>query len=455
MQVRAVAERAARNVNITLRSGECADCKLKASLFAFLGVLVVLTVLCLAAELVCSFVLHSAQFPYRWPLLPRDYSFGDLAGFRDRFAFFHSPRFFAMPAGTAPYTYPAPIALVYEAFYRTPHYVRVFLVLVMASWTTGLFLLGRALIRRGYSLRASLLLTGTALLCSYPLWFELEQANMEVVIFLLVAAGVAAFLSRRGYTAATLFGIAAAAKIFPLIYLGLFLARRDFRRMAWMLAVAALTTVVSLWALCPNLLIAWHGVGAGLAAFQAGWVVQVRPILLTCDHSLLGLLKLLVYGLARGRLANPAFVQALSSACLGVAAVGGCILYFTVLRKLPVANQILCLVVCSILLPPVSFDYTLLHLYVPWAVLLLIATEAKSPEGLTGALICFAVLFAPETEFIHHGQSLGGQVKAVTLAILLLIAIRKRWPSRFDNLSLQDHRPGTLFASEDLPPAGN
>ena len=329
---------------------------------------------------------------------------------------------------------------MYEAFYRSPHFLGLFLLLVAGSFTLGLVLLGRALILRGYSVRASLLLTGIALVCSYPLWFEFEQANMEIVTFLLVATGTGAFLSRRGYTAATLFGVAASAKIFPLIYLGLFLARRDFRRMAWMLAVAALTTIAGLWALCPNLSVAWTGVAVGLATFQAGWVVQVRPILLTCDHSILALVKLMFYGMARTRLEDPHFVQRLSSGCLAFGAIGGCILYFAVIRKLPIVNQILCLVVCSVLLPPVSFDYTLLHLYVPWAMLVLIAAEANALPGLTGAFLCFAILFAPETEFIHHGQSLGGQLKAVTLIVLLLIAILYRWPSRFDETLVQDQR---------------
>ena len=82
--------------------GETGAYRLAPPLRSFLVVLAGLTGLCVAAELVCTFLLHRPEFPYRWPLLPRMYAFGDLTGFRDRFVFFHSPRFFDAPPGTPP-----------------------------------------------------------------------------------------------------------------------------------------------------------------------------------------------------------------------------------------------------------------------------------------------------------------------------------------------------------------
>jgi len=46
-------------------------------------------------------------------------------------------------------------------------------------------------------------------------------------------------------------------------------------------------------------------------------------------------------------------------------------LYFWRIRTLPRTNQILALTVASIMLPPVSGDYTLIHLYIPWGALVL------------------------------------------------------------------------------------
>ena len=117
-----------------------------------------------------------------------------------------------------------------------------------------------------------------------------------------------------------------------------------------------------------------------------------------------------------------------------VMAFAGIIVYFDVIRKLPVVNQVICLIVATILLPPVSYDYTLLHLYVPWALLLLVAVESRRRHvaGLTAAMVCCAILFAPVTELIVHGQSYGGQVKACALVGLGLIALVRKFPSGFD-----------------------
>jgi len=46
--------------------------------------------------------------------------------------------------------------------------------------------------------------------------------------------------------------------------------------------------------------------------------------------------------------------------------------------------------------------------------------------------VCCAILFAPVTELIVHGRSYGGQVKALALVGLGLIALVRKFPSGFD-----------------------
>ncbi len=304
----------------------------------------------------------------------------------------------------------------------------------------GSVLFGRELLRKGVSRWSVILLLGMILCFSYPLLFDFWQGNVEFVIAGMVSAGIWAYLTRRNYTAATCFGLAGACKIFPLIYLALFLSRRHLRAGTFMIFVAGAATLVGSWLLCPNLNVSFHGVSSGLTAFQMEWVQKIRPILVGCDHSLFATFKFFL--LLRTHLPhasavpNGARLGQLASVYLFSAAAVGVLLYTTFIRKLPVVNRILCLTTASILLPPVSFDYTLLQLYAPWALLVFYTLERQSSltRGLTATLCSFAILLAPETEFIWNEESFGGQIKAVTLLVLFILALYYRFPSSFDKL---------------------
>jgi hypothetical protein len=111
---------------------------------------------------------------------------------------------------------------------------------------------------------------------------------------------------------------------------------------------------------------------------------------------------------------------------MAVAAAAGLILYFWRIRTLPRANQILALTVASIMLPPVSGDYTLIHLYIPWGVLVLISISLKNAHKVRGLVLsfsCMAFLMAPESFAVIYGIRIAGQLKAIVLLILFIVSI--------------------------------
>jgi hypothetical protein len=111
---------------------------------------------------------------------------------------------------------------------------------------------------------------------------------------------------------------------------------------------------------------------------------------------------------------------------MAVCAVVGVILYFLRIRTLPRANQILALAVVSILLPPVSSDYTLVYLYIPWGVLVLVSislNNVRKVRGLVFCFVCMAFLMAPESFAVIHGIRIAGQLKAIVLLILFIVSI--------------------------------
>ena len=337
-----------------------------------------LTVICLGVELWCGHVLHMG-YPYNWPLMPHKDPYRDFYLFQQRFAYFHSRLFFTYPPN--PYLYPAPPALFYRFFFFFPHPTRIFLWTFSVAFAAAACLVGRVLIRRGASVRAVIPLLVVAVSCSYPFFFDFEQANIEWIGCVLVSLGIWAFLQDRGYSAAACFGIAASMKIYPLVFLGLFLSRRQYRPALAAVGVAALSTLLSLWMVCPDLRFAWQGIQLGVETFRQIYILGYAEV--RFDHSLFAGMKALLLLITHHELPRTT-VALLNGIYLSVAAFSGVILYFDKIRGLPIVNQVICLTVASILLPPVSYDYTLLHLYAPLVLLVCLAFD-QGKRALPGA----------------------------------------------------------------------
>jgi hypothetical protein len=318
--------------------------------------------------------------------------------------------------------YPAPVAPLYGLVYWLGGRVLYFEISLVAVMLAVAALFAFSLRRQGTSLARSILIPAGALVLSYPAAFELRQGNMELFVFLLIALGVWMFVRGNLHTAAVCIGIAGAMKIFPFVYLGLYLARRRYLPLVTAAVTTVLVTVLSLRYLNPSVSVAWHGIQAGLAAYQERTAAFLF-VQTSYDHSLFALVKLfLTHVHANHReVASPGLIRMY----LATVALGGIVLFFTRIVRLPLINQVLCLSVASILLPPVSFDYTLINLYVPWALLVLFALrhEGIRTPGLAGVFLWLAVTTSIETEFIHNAASLGGQIKAVTLCALMLFAL--------------------------------
>ncbi len=393
----------------------------------------------LIVQVVLWGLIRHRGWPYTSPFL--DEGIGvDLRNFAPLFSrgVLHSPAFFHQPV---PFMYPAPVAPLYGLFFSLPHSV-VSLELSLTALSVGTAILfAWRLAKAGVALGIAAGISAGALLLSYPLAFELKQGNMELFVALLVGAGVWCFWRGNFHGAAAILGVAAAMKIFPFVYLALFVSRRKWSALAMAAAVGVVVTLASLRYLSPHPLFAWHGIGADLDFYRT-YVALPKRRETGYDHSVFGLFKV-AYALTHRNQKPP--VELMGRALgiyLPVAALSGIFLWVLRIRKMPFANQLLCLTVASITLSPVSFDYTLIHLSVPAGVLVFFAWEAGSREvpGLRATFVSLALLTATESELIVHGNSVGGQFKA--LGLVATFALGLVFPFRFSRLfDKNDIRP--------------
>ena len=395
--------------------------RLTYSLKSFLVQTAVWTGGCLAAELFCRFILHWG-FPYTYPFVPFGAIFCDFHDYCSKFFLFHSRAFYGYGAIL---TYPAPTVAVFKIFlpYSTlqQHYRVATLSFIAFLVLSSLVMLGffyRALVARGLSRRSAALYCGGVYLLSFPMWFEFHQGNIEVIVWIILSIGIWAHWTSRSWLASVCFGTAAAMKLFPAILLGLLLAKKQYRQLALALVVAGAVTLAGLWLVCPDIAFSWHQTNAAILFMRDNQMLT--PARSNFNHTLWTLLRTFLPPTI-----SPAHLGRLLKIYMASAAIAGGALYFLRIVRLTVVNQILCLSIASILFPPISHDYTLIHLYAPFALITFVALQQgdRPSRAFQVALALFAFVLSFQQEFIVHGTRLGGVMRAVALLALFILSV--------------------------------
>lgn len=391
------------------------------ALRAFLGVIVGLWLLSLAyAE--GSWLLSRNWYGFD-QIYFRDPAF-DYYDYIGRMYLLHRPEFFT--SAGYPWYYPAPGALIYTSFYAagrlTGGWVGGYLIYIAMSLAGVLFAslrLAGVLTQNGLRRSVALRFTLTAAVFSWPIYFALERGNIEAVTWLLLAAGVWAIVRDRWMLAAVVIGVAAAIKFYPGLMFAVFLRPRRWKEIGAGLLAMALTTLAALRFLEPDVALAFRGVQQGVEGWTRDYAAVFDPRYMAYDHSAFHLLKVLTLG------SHPAYDILLQRYMLA-AAMFCLVLFFGRVIRLPLVNQVMFVTVASVLLPPASFDYTLINLYVPfaWVVLVIVRQwrQGAVMPVLTSVMVLLGLLMGPEVFVRWHSYVGAGLLKAVCLMALLGLA---------------------------------
>ncbi len=378
----------------------------------FAWAMATMAILSLLYTLAMTRLLHTPH-PYGVTLFWGTSQGSDFTTFAERSHHFGTPAYW--DDFNYPFTYPAPLAPIFALLFKLPNPLIDYLILCSAALAGWAAWLAREL--------HAAIFVAVVLISSWPVLLLLNTANIEGLVAIILAAGVYAVLRDRFWLGATLIGLAAAMKLFPFILLALLFSRRRYREFAWGLAVAAITTLASLAALGPTILQAQHHIADGFRFIDQAFILSTQPDALNYSHSLFSLLKFTLVVIAHP---SPALLNTTLRLYMAVAAIAGIALYFAVIRKLPILNQTLALTICAVLLPPLSADYTLVELLLPFGLLCLYAAETCRAD-LTPIFACFAVLFAWET-FLTIRYSFDRPARTVALCALLIFVLCKPLP---------------------------
>lgn len=398
----------------------------------------VLTISLTAVSLLLSEVARvlgwGLPYSFAYYYVPND-MFSDFTAFASKFHGFGTAAFFTHKFGQ--FMYPAPLALAIRPFFLVKRYGIAFglVALALTGWLVYRF--SQALRQHGFPESWRRWWVAVVVLTSYPLLFELQRLNVEIVLVALVAASVWLFASGRAYPAAAVLGLAIALKLYPFIFLGLFVARRQWRPVLLALGVATAVYTFSLAVLGPTIGAALHWNLQDLSGFGSMYGAGVWQV--GYDHSFFALAKAVTLPW------HPSLLH-WTTPYLLLAAIGSLAVYLLRVVRLPLVNQVLVLSILSVCLPPVSYDYTLLHLYTPFLLLTLIAVQQGSAGAhanrLRACFVLFALIFTPESYVIVHGVRLGAEVRTAALVLLLVLALMREMPE----ISGLNGRPGRIAA---------
>ena len=348
----------------------------------------------------------------------------DLMEFPPVFRMLHTAAFFNGVENSR-VAYPPFGVVVYAFLYWTGHPI-VFYLSTAALWlAAGVWGMRRELMGQGISAMTATLFPLTIALVSFPIAGLLQRGNVELFLWILAATGTWAFLRGRENLAAVLWGLAAAMKLYPVLFLALLLPRGRWRALAVGVGTFVGTTVLSMWWLGPSMGVVWQGTLRNVFGYQGKRASDWSLHELLANHTAYNLAKVvaLIARFPLAKLTLPYYVC--GALVFGVA-------FFGRLWKAPVANQLLAISAFMMAFPPVSYFYTLVQLYAAWMVLVFVAIRAEQAgmkvQGLKLVMLLLVGLFASFMLFSFPRAYLyGGLVQGGMLVLLFLFALRYRF----------------------------
>jgi hypothetical protein len=419
------------------------------SLYLYVFAVVLLTAVGLSVVAVERYFFH-ASYPRNTLLYDPGARFTDFTSSSARIRHFGDPRMLSSHeyGGKDYAVFPYPIPAVYpHLFYNQfSRPLRFYLASVLAVAFAGAITLAIKLTSLGSASRLPYLVVLVTSLTPFPLLFLLDRGNLEGLIWFLVMLGVWLFYKKSYYGSAIVLALAASMKIFPALLFLLFIAKKKYAVFAVASLTVVVVTVLSLAGVGPTLKQAVLDSSLSGGMLTANYIVGFRPWEIGWDHSIMAGVKQALYILSRLRhvthdpkdlwIQVPGVQRAV--AVYGILApLSFAILYWRRLFALPILNQLIAFLLLSVLLPFVSNEYTLVHVYIAWgAFLIYLYQDVRNGRVrlrkwmVAATLICFAIIFSPQSYWVFgYSDTLGGQIKMTAMLALLGLVLIFPMPS--------------------------
>jgi hypothetical protein len=224
---------------------------------------------------------------------------------------------------------------------------------------------------------------------SFPTMFTISTSNFEGLLFIILSLFFVFYYKNRQILSSFCLGFAIAMKLAPAVFLVLLLSDKRYKQLLYTLGFVALSTIVPLMMLDGGfnggLMNYYHRLMTNLSAWQEIFVL--RGCGTDYGDSLFFALRILLgdYFPAVHSLLRP-------WSAFSLLMFAGLSVYVVVYEK-TAWKKVMLLTIAMIILPFVSFDYKLIHFYIP---LFLFLNDDRPDRYASAYLLLLGLLLAPK-----------------------------------------------------------
>ena len=269
-----------------------------------------------------------------------------------------------------------------------------------------------------------LLLTIIITTLSYPLLFSLDRGNFELLVFAFLLIFLYYYNKGKYLESAIFLAMASALKIYPAIFLLLFIKDKKYKEILITIGTIAGLTLASLLFFKGGI---WKNLQylLNFSNISNNWVFNSflsidKDTLVQRGVSLLTFIKIIVHQMD---IPLPVFISQnfLSLYYILVAIIFLPIAYYVVFVEKVLWKNVTLLTVSMLLLPTLSADYKLMHMYLP---LFMFVNARESNRMDIVYLISFAILLIPKNYFfLQNVVSDASECHDISLAVTTNIAV--------------------------------
>lgn len=335
------------------------------------------------------------------------YCYLDHIGFKDNiYQFLFSPEYCFNDftniskyiKGNNPYGMSSAVVSYFPFLYRVASFFDLFPVFVSLGILVSVFLMFLAFsVWRSVStgMMARDAITTLIFVClTYPVVFAISRGNYELLIFIFLFLFLKSFEKKNYWVSVLYLSMAVAMKAFPAIFLVLFIKEKRFKEAFAVLVVAATLTLASYASFTGSVVHNFRVNMENLQAYNAGWAIGMHGLAFG-GNSLFGTLRILI-----GFLRPEHFYETVQGimtiySLVSLITFGFIAIYIWVIEKS--FWKCVALIVFSMnLLPHVSADYKLIHIFFP---MLLFFQSAEKNKGDLLFSILFSLLLIPKSYY--------------------------------------------------------
>ncbi len=280
-------------------------------------------------------------------------------------------------------------------------------------------------------------------LCSYPVLFCIDRGNSEPLVYMAIALFVYYYLRHNNLNVLFL-SFAISMKVFPAVFLVLYLKNKKYREITATIIISVIITVIPLYLMKGSLVENINAFSHHLNTYNQAYVIGMPGVAcgLGFGHSLFGIIRLFSQYCMSDFYFNNASALMKGYMLFSMVYISLIALYIMFVEKI-FWKQIALLVFSFNLLPYVSADYKLLHLFIP--LLLFINAEEKSDHDLL-YVVLFGLLMIPKAYFLFPeirsdsgfaDISISIIVNPILMLIFSLIIIREGFLEKRQTVALR------------------